>query len=98
MMAGNSLIGKLRSMGLLAETFSYSELQERAAIKTYPWCLVNSCPEFRKTRSRHREVSRDAVDCPHCGYALIWRNKKHEVKTNAEKVCAVPRSRPSKKP
>ena len=90
------VFAKLRGLGLLSENHTFAEIQERARIKSYAWCLTNSCPIYRQTAARHRDVNRDAVDCPACGYALFWRKKKHEVK-DAQKICPISRSRENSK-
>lgn len=89
------MMRKLRRVGLLAECHTWAETQGQPREQTYAWCLVNSCPEYRRTGSRHRDTCRAAIDCPFCEHALLWRKKKHEVKLG-EKIRPVPRSGESK--
>lgn len=67
---------RLRSAGFLAENHSYAEVIGHPRKTYYPWCMYDPCPETYEARTRHRDVGRNAFECPYCQYALVWRPKK----------------------
>jgi hypothetical protein len=76
---GDDASSRLRALGLLAENHTFGEVTGEPRKKFYPWCLINWCPEYRRSKTRHRDVDRNAFECPYCGYALVWKTKQAKV-------------------
>jgi hypothetical protein len=66
--------GVLASIGYRDDTPTLDDLMvdQRAQLEFKAFCQSAKCNGNRSGMGSQKKVTRDAVDCPDCGYALFW--------------------------